>query len=207
MTKKFSILLCCGFLSISIHAQNFGGGLILGLSTSQVSGDNLGGFNGAGVLVGAFVNKSISPLLSFQMEMTYIQKGSKNPSMNKPEHPNYLLEDISSSYIEVPLLLQYLQSEILKIEGGLQGAYLIEGYYNNLSGRMPIVSVEPFIKYDIGLLIGVDYKFSEKLSLNTRISNSILPIGAEDYNNTSTYNTNRKGKYNAILSFAIHYNF
>ena len=207
MLKEFAILLCCGFLSISIHAQNFGGGIILGLSTSQVGGDNLGGFNKAGVLVGAFVNKTISPLLSFQMEMTYIQKGSNNPNMNKPEHPNYLLEDISSSYIEVPLLLQYLQSEVLKIEGGLQGAYLVEGYYNNLSGRMSIVNVEPFIKYDIGLLIGVDYKFSEKLSLNTRISNSILPIGAEDYNNTSTYNANRKGKYNAVLSFAIHYNF
>ena len=207
MKKKFALFIFCGFLTISNQAQNFGGGIILGLSTSQVGGDNLGGFNKAGVLVGAFVNKSISPLLSFQMEMTYIQKGSNNPNMNKPEHPNYLLEDISSSYIEVSLLLQYLQSEVLKIEGGLQGAYLVEGYYNNLRGRIPIVNVEPFIKYDIGLLIGVDYKFSEKLSLNTRISNSILPIGAEDYNNTSAYNANRKGKYNAILSFGIHYNF
>ena len=42
-------------------------GLILGLSTSQVSGDNLGGFNKAGLLAGAFVN---IPIL-------VISKGSK----------------------------------------------------------------------------------------------------------------------------------
>ena len=70
------------------QAQNFGGGLILGLSTSQVGGDNLGGFNKAGLLVGAFVNIPISELLSFQMEMTYIQKGSNNPNMNNSEHSN-----------------------------------------------------------------------------------------------------------------------
>ena len=66
MKRNLLILLFCGFLSISIHAQNFGGGIILGLSTSQVGGDNLGGFNKAGLLVGAFVNNSISELLSFK---------------------------------------------------------------------------------------------------------------------------------------------
>ena len=107
MKKKFAILLCCGFLSISIQAQNFGGGVLLGLSTSQVGGDDLGGFNKAGVLVGVFANKKISAVLSFQMEMTFIQKGSNNPNMNDADHLNYLKEDISSSYFEMPLLLQY----------------------------------------------------------------------------------------------------
>jgi len=206
MKKRFAILLCCGFLSISIHAQNFGGGLILGLSTSQVGGDDLGGFNKAGLLVGVFANKAISPLLSFQMEMTYIQKGSNNPYMNDSEHKDYGQEDVSSSYIEIPLLLQYHQNNKLKIEGGVQLAYLINGYYNDLNGEIPIYSVSPFIKYDFGLLLGVDYKYSENISLNSRLSNSILPIGAEDYDGVNSYNSSRKGKYNAVLSFSIHYN-
>ena len=206
MKKKFAILLCCGFLSISIHAQNFGGGVILGLSTSQVGGDNLAGFNKAGLLAGAFANIPISELLSFQMEMTYIQKGSNNPKMNDAEHSNYLKEDISSSYIEVPLLLQYHQSNKIKIEGGVQLAYLINGYYNDLNGEIPIYSVDPFIEYDFGLLLGIDYKYSEKISLNTRLSSSILPIGAEDYDGVNSYNSSRKGKYNSVLTFAIHYN-
>jgi len=208
MKKKFALFIFCGFLISNLQAQNFGGGVILGLSTSQVGGDDLGGFNKAGLLAGVFANKSITPLLIFQMEMTYIQKGSNNPNMNNSEHlQDYEKPDISSSYIEIPLLLQYHQSEVLKIEGGLLSAYLINGYYKDESGKMPIVNGNPFIKYDIGLLIGMDYKFSENLSLNTRISNSILPIGEEDYNHTTTYNSTTKGKYNSVLSFAIHYNF
>ena len=206
MIKKFGILLCCGFLSISIHAQNFGGGVILGLSTSQVGGDNLAGFNKAGLLAGAFANTPISELLSFQMEITFIQKGSNNPKMNDAEHSNYLKEDISCSYIEVPLLLQYHQSNKLKIEGGVQLAYLINGYYNDINGKIPTYSVNPFIKNDFGLLLGIDYKYSENISLNTRLSNSILPIGTEDWDFINSYNSSRKGKYNSVLSFAIHYN-
>jgi len=206
MLKKSAILLFCGFLTISIQAQNFGGGVILGLSTSQVGGDDLGGFYKAGLLVGAFANTSISELLSFQMEMTFIQKGSNNPNMNDYNHKDSKQKDISSSYIEIPLLLQYHQSNKLKIEGGLLSAYLIDGYYNDKYGKMEYDNTPPFIKYDFGLLLGIDYKFSNKLSLNTRLSNSIIPIGTEDYNgvNTSWF---RKGKYNSVLSFALHYNF
>ena len=207
MLKKFAILLFCGFLTLSIQAQNFGGGVILGLGTSQVGGDNLAGFNKAGLLVGAFANTSISEFYAFQMEMTYIQKGSNNPKMNDSEHANFRVQDISSSYIEVPLLLQYHQSNKLKIESGIQTAYLIDAYYNDSNGKMPIHTVNPFIKYDLGLLLGIDYTFSNKLSLNTRLSNSILPIGEEDYNHPNTYNSSRKGKYNSVLSFALHYNF
>ena len=207
MLKRFTLLLFCGFLTLSIQAQNFGGGVILGFGASQVGGDNLAGFNKAGLLVGAFANTSISELLSFQMEMTFIQKGSDNPNMNDSEHKDYSQEDISSSYIEIPLLLQYHQSNKLKIEGGLLSAYLIDGYYNDLNGKIPIYTVNPFIKYDFGLLLGIDYKFSNKLSLNTRLSNSILPIGAEDYDGVNSYNSSRKGKYNSVLGFTLHYNF
>ena len=206
MLKKFTTLLFCGFISISIQGQNFGGGMLIGISSSQVGGDNLAGFNKAGLLVGAFANTSISELLSFQMEMTFIQKGSNNPKMNDVEHPNYRKEDITSSYIEVPLILQYHQSNKLKIEGGVQLAYLINGYYNDLNGKIPIYTVNPFIQYDFGVLLGINYKYSKNISFNSRVSNSILPLGAEDYDSINAYNSSRKGKYNSVLSFTIYYN-
>ena len=206
MLKKFTTLLFCGFISISIQGQNFGGGMLIGISSSQVGGDNLAGFNKAGLLVGAFANTSISELLSFQMEMTFIQKGSNNPKMNDVEHPNYGKEDITSSYIEVPLLLQYHQNSKLKIEGGVQLAYLINGYYNDLNGKIPIYTVNPFIQYDFGVLLGINYKYSKNISFNSRVSNSILPLGTEDYDSINAYNSSRKGKYNSVLSFTIYYN-
>ena len=207
MFNKFSVLIGLLLLGSSVQSQSFGGGTIFGISTSQVGGDDISGFNKAGLLLGVFANRKLSNYTTFQMEITYIQKGSNNPDMNDYKSKNVGTPDISLSYIEVPLLLQYKQSKVLEIEGGLQFANLITGYYNDTYGKISTTTIDPFIDYDIGLLIGMDYKFSGDLSLNTRISNSILPIGEEDYNHPTTYNYTRKGKYNSVLIFAIHYNF
>ena len=95
---------------------------------------------------------------------------------------------------------------MLKIETGFLFGILIDGYYNNLSGRMEN-EMNPFTEYDFGALIGMDYKISEIFSLNTRLSNSFLPIGREDYdNNNQVHGSGLKGKYNSVLSFSIHYN-
>lgn len=204
MLKKSIISFLCIFLTCSIQAQNFGGGIVLGISSSQVSGDNLSGFNKAGLLIGVFTNKSISDVLGFQMEMTYIQKGSNNPNIHDYENRNYLKEDISTSYIEIPLLLQYDQIKKIKIEGGALIGYLIDGYYNDSNGRiLNYNDINPFINYDIGLLLGINYKYSKNISLNIRLANSILPIGTEDYE--TTYNSYTKGKYNSVLSFSLYY--
>tara|TARA_B100001758_G_scaffold185010_1_gene161727 strand:+ start:7277 stop:7891 length:615 start_codon:yes stop_codon:yes gene_type:complete len=202
MLKRSVALLFCGFLISNIQGQNFGGGIILGISTSQVGGDDLAGFNKAGILVGVFANKNISQMLSFQMEMKYIQKGSNNPKMNENR-----IADISLSYIEVPLLLQYQQNSILAIEaGGLLG-YLIDGYYNDITSKLESEK-NPFIEYDVGLFLGIDYKYSERIHLNTRVSSSLLPIGTEDNFKglRDLFNSNKKGKYNSVLSFSIKYN-
>ena len=197
MKKKFTILLCCGFLTINTQAQNFGGGLIAGIATSQVSGDQLGGFNKVGFLVGAFTNKSISPLLSIQMEMTYIQKGSNNPKMNENS-----ISDISLSYVEIPLLLKYQQSNTIAIEGGIETAFLISSSDNDIYGKISATNRREFNTTDIGVFIGLDYSISPRLILNSRISNSIIPIRAHE--SGATYKLN-KGQYNSVLSFALHY--
>ena len=197
MLKKFTILLCCGFLSISIQAQNFGGGLILGLSTSQVSGDYLGGFNKAGLLVGGFIDLQLSKTLKGQMEMTFIQKGSNNTNMNENTY-----SDISLSYVEIPLLLKYQQSRTIAIEGGIETAFLISASDNDIYGQISNNSTKEFNTTDISIFIGMDYSINPRLILNSRISNSIMPIRA--HASGATFQLN-KGQYNSVLSFALHY--
>ena len=197
MLRKFAILLCCGFLAISLHAQNFGGGLILGLSTSQVSGDHLGGFNKAGLLVGGYIDLQLSKTLKGQMEMTFIQKGSNNPNMNKNTY-----SDISLSYVEIPLLLKYQQSSTIEIEGGIETAFLISASDNDIYGQISANSTEEFNTTDISIFIGMDYYINPKLILNSRISNSIIPI--RTHASGATFQLN-KGQYNSVLSFALHY--
>ena len=197
MKKKFAILLCCGFLSISTHAQNFGGGLILGISTTQVSGDNLGGFNKAGLLAGGFIDLQLSNTLKIQMEMTFIQKGSNNAKMNENSY-----SDISLSYVEIPLLLKYQQSRTIAIEGGIETAFLISAFDNDIYGQISSNSTREFNTTDIGVFIGLDYFINTRLILNSRISNSILPIRAHASGSTSQLN---KGQYNSVLSFSVRY--
>ena len=206
MKKGFTLVLLFGFLTVYTQAQNFGGGLIIGISTSQVGGDNLAGFNKAGPIIGIFANRKVSNLLELQMEMTYIHKGSNNPNMNNTQHSNSSVADIFLSYIEIPFLVKHKQNERLEIEGGLQTAYLINGYYRDIYGKIEWGGTNPFINYDIGLLLGMSYKYSDRVSLNTRISNSIIPIGQEDYQDADIYNSSMKGKYNSVLSFTLNYN-
>ena len=207
MLNKIAIVFYFSFVALSIQAQNFGGGIILGATSTQVGGDNLAGFDKAGLLIGIFANKSISDFLILQMEMNYIQKGSNNADMNDYQHKNVGVADISLSYIELPLLLKYNQSNKSQIELGIQTGYLINGYYNDIYGKIEYNNTPPFSKYDIGLMLGFNYKISKNMNLNTRLSNSILPIGAEDYNHPELFNSSIKGKYNSVLSFALYYNF
>ena len=104
MRKIFFIFFFILFLNKYNSAQEFNAGVLSGLSTSQVSGDNLGGFNKAGIILGGFVNRKINTALQIQIEMMYIQKGSSNP---KPEN---LIGEINLEYIEIPILFSYNSS-------------------------------------------------------------------------------------------------
>ncbi len=204
MIRNIALLLLCILITKHISCQNFNGGLIIGVSSSQVSGDDLGGFHKAGLLIGSFVNRNITTITKLQMEIIYIQKGSKNPNINNIENENYNKPYISLSYIEVPILLNFLQSNNIQIETGIITGKIITGYYNDSYGKINNTN-SLFSNYDLGALLGINYIITNKISLNSRISNSILPIGAEDNNLSNVYNSSRKGKYNSVISFTLNY--
>ena len=188
MKKRFAIF-------SNIQAQNFGGGVILGLSTSQVSGDMLGGFNKIGLLAGAYTNLKAKENISFQFEITYIQKGSRNPNIHK-----YKIDEITLSYVEVPMSINLQQSENLGIELGVLPALILSSAMNDYYSE---INFSPdFEKYDFGIFAGINYHLTDNIILNTRISNSIIPIRPHASGATNGWN---KGQYNTVLSFAIHY--
>ena len=59
--------------NIVSNSQNFGGGIILGVNTSQVGGDDLSGFHKAGPIVGIFSNKSMI-VLDMIVGMPFLRK-------------------------------------------------------------------------------------------------------------------------------------
>ena len=162
----------------------------------------LGGFNKIGILAGAYTNLKVKESLSFQYEITYIEKGSRNPNMHESNHPNYEKIEITLSYIEMPLTINLQQKENLGVELGIIPAFnmsssLSSAYEKNISVPNP-----QYKKYDLGVCAGINYHITDNIILNTRISNSIIPIRPHVSGATNGWN---KGQYNTVLSFAIHY--
>ena len=195
---KNKLLLCLfTFFTFFSFSQNFKGGVIAGVSTSQVSGDALGGFHKAGLYLGVFTELPLSPISNIKMEMNYIQKGSNNPKMFENNIP-----DISTSYVEVPISIHYYQNEITAFEAGIQTAFLLNFSDNDEYGPIPNDQSIAFNKVDLGAFIGMNYHLTDNILLNSRISNSILPV--RPHASGVTYQLN-KGQYNSVLSFTLHY--
>ncbi|MFL2567777.1 MAG: outer membrane beta-barrel protein [Flavobacteriales bacterium] len=195
MKKIFFLIIFISSINCSSFSQEFNAGISAGISTSQISGDNLAGFNKAGIILGGFVNRKINNLLMVQMEMIYIQKGSSNPNQNVNN-----LADIHLDYIEIPFLAIIKNSEKISIEGGIHCSTLINGYYQDLYGKLE--NQTSFDSFELGAIIGISYNLSSKISLNTRLSNSIIPIA--EHASGQTYKFNR-GKYNTGLNFILKY--
>jgi len=202
MLKKITILLFCGFLTLSVQSQNFGGGLIAGVSTSQVAGDMLGGFKKIGMLTGVYTNLKVKENLKLQFEIIYIEKGSRNPNIYESNHPNYQKIEIILSYIEMPLTVNLQQKENLGIELGILPAFNMSSSLNSTNEKNISVPNPQYKKYDLGVCAGINYHITDNIILNTRISNSIIPI--RPHTSGATFGWN-KGQYNTVLSFAIHY--
>jgi hypothetical protein len=193
--RILTLLFFCGILTYNTTAQSFGGGIIAGASTSQVAGDMLGGFNKIGLLAGAYTNLKIKENLKLQFEITYIEKGSRNPNIHKNN-----FAEITLSYVEVPISINLQQKENLGVEVGILPAFIINSEMHDYFSK---IEISPsFEKYDFGIFAGINYHLTNKIILNTRISNSIIPI--RPHISGATFRLN-KGQYNTVLSFAIHY--
>ena len=200
--RILAVVLFCGILTTNSHAQSFGGGIIAGASTSQVAGDMLGGFNKIGLLAGAYTNLKIKENLKLQLEIIYIEKGSRNPNMHESNHPNYQKIEITLSYIEIPITVNLQQKENLGVELGIIPAFNMSSSLNSAYEKNISVPNPQYKKYDLGVCAGINYHITDNIILNTRISNSIIPIRPHVSGATNGWN---KGQYNTVLTFAIHY--
>lgn len=196
--KIENLLFCLVFLFFGsfLFGQQFNGGLLGGLSMSEISGDRLTGPNKAGVYAGGFVNTYISKKSSFQMELNFIQKGSrKNP--DTLDNSNYYL--LRLSYIEMFLHYKWDFSELFTLEAGPSFGVLINSY-EEADGQ--ILTEPPFNTGDLSLNVGLFFSLTQRWRFNARYSNSILAVRPHASGQTYKWN---QGQYNEVLSFTFHY--
>ncbi|RLD61678.1 MAG: hypothetical protein DRJ05_02045 [Bacteroidetes bacterium] len=201
MKKKY-LLLIVAFVAFgfSIKAQSFNGGVLGGVSGTQISGDDLSGFNKGGLYIGAFVNRYFGDKSSLQMELDFIQKGSrKNPNAKKNDYSTYLLR---LNYIEIPVSYKYDFSAKGTLEGGLSLGVLVNSYEE--ANETTTVSGGEFNRTDFSFHVGGYYTIVENLRINVRYSSSILPV--RDHSSGATDRLNA-GQYNSVLSFILFYGF
>lgn len=193
--KAFILILC--LVPAFLQAQEFNAGIKGGISATQISGDNLAGYDKPGVFLGGFVNIYLNDFAAIQMEIDFIQKGSrKNPNPDKNDFTEYLL---NLNYVEVPLLYRLDFNPSFSAEAGLSLAALVG---SKEQAYPPSAPPPGFNSLDVGFLLGGYFHFADSWYANLRLSHSILPV--REHSSGATYRLNR-GQYNSVLVLALQY--
>lgn len=194
------ILFCCTFSSPLCHAQIFKGGVHAGLVGSQVAGDLFSGYNKAGISAGGWVSLQFSVHHELQMELSYIQKGSReNPDYEKDKMDSYLMR---LGYVELPLVYRLIYSNKLNFETGLAMDFLIHSSEEYNGDELDA----PFDKSNLCCILGLTYNLTDKIKVGLRTNNSIFSI-RKDRVNGDVWRFFEHGQYNDALILGCYFRF
>ncbi len=200
-----SVLLPIFFLihSNNVVGQEFKMGFQLGMTATQVTGDQLSGFSKAGLFGGLRVSRALGNYGAGQMEINFIQKGSRlNAKPDKGLNNSYLLR---LNYMEVPVSYRLRLNKFFGIEGGAKFAYLINTRERDENGDIPDEANKPdFNKFDISVFTGVVYEINDKWSFVIRYAYSVKSFRPKPDNSYVRYDD---GQFNETLCTAFQYKF
>ncbi|WP_378184781.1 porin family protein [Aquimarina sp. W85] len=157
-----------------------------------------------GLYVGGFVNFEISEKIRIQPSLLYASQGSKflnenvevRRNSNDPPTEFDFAINIIESTIVLPVVVQNYFNEKFYIEAGPQVGYIFNLKDKNVGDTLPETeddgtgNLSNNDKIDFGFLVGVGYKLTENLGLNSRyyfgvikrnnaLKSSVLNLGIE----------------------------
>ena len=194
-----SLLFLLLLIQSPIIAQQFGAGIIAGVTASQINGDESAGYNKLGITAGILSTININEKKYIGIEMLYSQRGSQDKYLSKTGQG--LL--VNLQYVSVPVyfgIKDWLQEDNdyykVHFQGGLSYGRLIAAKWNGSDTDSRATNLK---KNDLSFLLGARFFLNKKLGVEGRYNRSITLLAR---NNTFTY------KYNLLshfLSFAIIY--
>ncbi|MBI9038068.1 MAG: PorT family protein [Bacteroidales bacterium] len=198
--KLFRLFIISLFLLFGIITKSqivFNGGIMGGLVGSQVAGDTYSGFDKLGFSGGVFANLEISSHSLLQMELSFIQKGSRfNPEPEKGLFDEYIMR---LNYIELPVLFQYSFLKKFKAEAGIGCDFLLSHFEEK---NHQSVADNPFREMNLNLIFGLYYAIDEKFSVNFRTNNSVTGLRK---NKQGVPRFGSYGQYSDALVLSIYY--
>lgn len=215
MKKLLLLIFLATTLVTTSVSQEFFGGLILGGTTSQIGGDDRGGFNKVGIVGGAFAGLKLSQDFEVQMELKYIQKGSRSTDLeNRPQYDPFLIQ---LDYVDLPIVFGYNLNKInindvnlkwLKLEFGLSMDVLVRARQEIQS--VPVPASDPWRRLVANTILGVRVSATENLEIGLRTINAMTSICTSSkymYYNGNVRYTRRLfpyyGMFNDVLQLSV----
>ncbi len=159
-------LLVASFVS---RSQSFDGGMYVGLTSNQIDGDGLGGFNHTGVTIGFYTERAFAEKWTGRLELAYIWRGSREL---ESDTSNFYRTDLHQ--ITLPLLAEYHFTSKISAEIGISGDLNIIATEENIYGDFE--PEPPYADASLSGLFGVSYAVTETITIGMRSSYSLTPI-------------------------------
>jgi hypothetical protein len=163
----YIIVLCAG----SLTGQRFKAAAIAGINMAQIDGDDLYGFDKAGLSAGGKLSYTNDNTVDFAIEMLYSQRGSSEFLFNNHSGKRILL-----NYFELPVIVSirdwYIQDKgyyKVRADCGLSYGYLFK---TDAVG----FNTDNYKKNDISWLLGVGLNFSKILGISLRYTSAFTNL-------------------------------
>jgi len=203
---RFKVLFLVVLLfPIAGFAQEFNGGLLAGISTTQVDGDGLGGYNRIGANAGVWVSRTFSRTIALRAELKFIQKGSHKRFTDGAGGTTgeYSLR---LNYTELPVLVEYHFRDDIIPFGGISFGYLWNWTEKNNGYENPVDEGSQFRKAELAAQLGVEYRLNPRFSFCAAFSYSMVPVRRHTGDIYYFWNFDF-GQYNNVLQFYFRYHF
>ena len=189
--------------------SRFYGGVRVGFTASQISGDDLSGFHQLGASAGLFANHAIIPSgkLKLQLELDFTMKGSH--SYTPPKQYEVDFYSLRLGYVEMPLLLEWavgkwtMWGKPFQFELEIGPAFGVVIFQREREATGVIIGRPAFRRFEFSGIAGLSFKIADHHSANLRYSNSIVPVRIP----TWVYDRVVKKQFNSVLTISYCYQF
>ncbi|MCF6184651.1 MAG: PorT family protein [Bacteroidales bacterium] len=172
---KHILILSVILISVTLKTEaqkDFSGGLLFGISASQVDGDAQYHYKKPGLILGAFVSRPLSKHGSLKIETYYIGKGAV---LNKdyPDGTTVQIFNTSLHYVEMPFLFNLRVSPKIEIAAGIAPSYLFYAKQTSYKALVPDFQ-STLNTFDFQPLVEAVFYLTDKILSSIRFSYSLF---------------------------------
>jgi len=162
------------FVSTTMQAQRFQGGITAGFNMSQLDGDRLAGYNQIGLVGGLRASALLADKWNLTLELLYSQSGSNR---SRSDDPSSIYDNIRLNMVEAPVFVSFTDWKFRVYLGGSYSR-LINYKVIDAVGE-DITDIQTFNPDLFSLVLGATFHFSESFGLDVRWSKHLNSLQAD----------------------------